>query len=161
MAKTTINAQPGMPLVEVTREFDAPREMLFRAHTDPTLLAQWLGPRDLTMTVECLDARDGGIWRYAHRDANGNAFAFHGVYHGTPSSERIVQTFEFEGMPGHVSLETITFEEREDKTLLRQISAFQSVADRDGFVESGMEEGVNDSMLRLDELLTTMAGVQR
>ena len=156
MAKTQIIAEPGVPQIVITREFDAPRELLFRAHIDPELLVQWLGPRTLSMTIDHLDARHGGTWRYIHRDADGNEYAFHGVYHGTPSPERIVQTFEFEGAPGHVSLETLTFEERGGRTLLRQNAVFQSVEDRDAQIQSGMEEGVNDSTERLDELVAQL-----
>jgi uncharacterized protein YndB with AHSA1/START domain len=159
MATTQIIAEPGVPQIVITREFDAPRELLFRAYTDPELLAQWLGPRALTMTIDRHDPRDGGSWRYIHRDADGNEFAFHGVFHGTPSPDGIVRTFEFEGTPGHVSLETATFEERGGRTLLRMNSVFQSVEDRDGMVQSGMEEGVNDSMERLDELVARLAPV--
>src|SRR5258708_23389768 len=113
-AKTRITAEPGLPQIVITREFAAPRELVYRAHSDPELLMQWLGPRDLTMTIDRFDVRDGGTWRYIHRDADGNEAAFHGVFHGTPSPENgIVQTFEFEGAPGHVSLETLTLEERE------------------------------------------------
>lgn len=159
MGKTHIVAEPGTPQIVITREFDAPREVLFRAHTDPELLVRWLGPRSLTLTVDLLDVRDGGRWRYTHRDADGNEHAFRGVYHGTPSPDGIVQTYEYERAPGHVFLNTITFEERGGTTVLRQNSVFQSVQDRDGFAESGMEEGVNDSMERLDELMTTLAPV--
>ncbi len=111
------------------------------------------------MRIDRLDARDGGAWRYTHRDGEGNEYGFHGVYHGTPSPDGIVQTFEFEGAPGHVSLETITFEDHGGRTLLRQNAVFQSVEDRDGMIQSGMETGVNDSMERLDELLATLAPV--
>jgi len=159
MAETKITAEPGMPQMVITREFEAPRELVFRAHTDPELLVQWLGPRALTMRIDRLDARDGGAWRYTHRDGEGNEYGFHGVYHGTPSPDGIVQTFEFEGAPGHVSLETITFEDHGGRTLLRQNAVFQSVEDRDGMIQSGMETGVNDSMERLDELLATLAPV--
>jgi uncharacterized protein YndB with AHSA1/START domain len=159
MTKTQIIAVPGVPQIVISREFNAPRELLFRAHIDPELLVQWLGPRRLTMTIDRLDARDGGTWRYTHRDADGNEYAFHGVYHGTPSPDGIVQTFEFEGMPGHVSLETITFEEHGGKTLLHQNAIFQSVEDRDGMMQSDMETGVNDSMERLDELFAKLAPV--
>ena len=152
MGKTQIIAAPGVPQIVITREFDAPRELLFRAHTDPELLVQWHGPRSLTLTVDRLEARHGGTWRYIHRDADGNEYAFHGVFHGAPSPEGIVRTFEFEGVPGHVSLETLTFEEHGGRTLLRANAVYQSVEDRDGMVQSGMEEGVNDSMERLDEL---------
>ncbi|HKB47471.1 MAG TPA: SRPBCC family protein [Ktedonobacterales bacterium] len=156
--KTQITAEPGLPQIVITREFAAPRELVYRAHTDPALLVQWLGPRNLTMTVDRFDVRDGGTWRYIHRDADGNEAAFHGVFHGTPSPENgIVQTFEFEGAPGHVSLETLTLEERGRKTLLRTNGVFQSVEDRDAMIASGMERGVNEGMERLDELLARLA----
>ena len=157
MARTQIIAEPGMHQIVITREFDAPRELVFRAYTDPELIVRWLGPRALTMTVDRHEARDGGIWRFIHRDADGNEHAFHGVYHGTPSLDGIVRTFEFEGMPGHVSLETATFEDRGGRTLLRLSSVFQSVEDRDGMIQSGMEQGVNEGMERLDELLARLA----
>jgi uncharacterized protein YndB with AHSA1/START domain len=159
MAKTQIIAEPGVPQIVITREFDAPRELIFRAHVDPELLVQWLGPRALTMTLVDFDARDGGRWRYIHQDADGNEYGFHGVFHGTPSPDGIVQTFEFEGAPGHVSLQTLTLDERGGTTLLRTNSVFQSVEDRDGMVQSGMEGGVNDSMERLDELIARLAPV--
>jgi uncharacterized protein YndB with AHSA1/START domain len=159
MAKTQITAEPGVPQIVITREFDAPRDLLFRAHTEPELYVQWLGPRRLTMTIDHFDARAGGTWRYTHRDADGNEYGFHGVFHGTPSPDGIVQTFEFEGMPGHISLGTVTFEERGGKTLLRQNTVFQSVDDRDGMLRSGMAEGVNDSMERLDELVARLVPV--
>ena len=160
MATTQIIAEPGMPQIVITREFAAPRELLFRAYTDPALLVQWLGPRGLTMTIDRHDARDGGTWRFIHRDADGTEYAFHGVYHGTPSPDGIVRTFEFEGAPGHVSLETATFEEHDGRTLVRTNAVYQSVEDRDAMIRSGMEEGVNDSMERLEELLARLAPVR-
>jgi uncharacterized protein YndB with AHSA1/START domain len=153
MNETVITAEPGMPLITITREFDAPRDLVFRAHIDPELLVQWLGPRDLTTTIDCYDARDGGTWRYVQKDADGNEYGFHGVFHGTPSPEAIVQTFEFEGVPGHVMLDTTTLEQRDGRTLMRTVSSFQSVEDRDGMIASGMEHGVRDSGDRLEELL--------
>ena len=153
MNETVITAEPGMPLITITREFDAPRDLVFRAHVDPELLVQWLGPRDLTTTIDCYDARDGGTWRYVQKDADGNEYGFHGVFHGTPSPEAIVQTFEFEGVPGHVMLDTTTLEQRDGRTLMRTVSSFQSVEDRDGMIASGMERGVRDSGDRLEELL--------
>lgn len=159
MAKTQITAVPGLPLIEITREFEASPDLLFRAHMDPELLVQWLGPRRMTMVVERLDAHDGGVWRFLHRDADGNEYGFHGVFHGTPSVDGIVRTFEFDGAPGHVSLEKATFEERGGKTLLRQSAAYQSVAARDAMIQSGMESGVNDSMDRLEDLCARLAPV--
>ena len=156
MVKTQIIAEPGMPQIIITREFDAPRDLVFRAHTDPELLAQWLGPRDLTMTVDHYDVRDGGKWRYVSKDAAGSEYGFHGVFHGTPSPDGIVQTFEFEGVPGHVSLDTLTLQERDGKTLLRSVSSFQSVEDRDAMAASDMERGVRDYGERLEELLAKL-----
>ena len=157
MGKTEIVAEPGSLQVLMTREFAAPRELLFRAHTDPALLVQWLGPRQLTMEVDHFEVRDGGRWRYVSRDAAGGEYGFRGVFHGDPSLDGIVQTFEFEGMPGHVCLETMTFEERGGTTILHANSVFQSVADRDGMIESGMETGVNEGYEKLDELLAKLA----
>ena len=154
--KTTITANPGKQEILITREFDAPRELVFKAFTDPELYVQWLGPRRLTMTLDTFEPTNGGRWRYISKDQSGNEFAFHGVYHEVLSPQRIIDTFEFEGLPekGHVILETLTFEELPGgRTRLTSQSVFQSVADRDGMLQSGMEEGVNDSHERLAELL--------
>ncbi len=159
MAETMITAEPGLPLIEITREFDAPRELLFRAFTDPELIVQWLGPRRLGMEIETFEVEDGGRWRFVHREEDGTEHWFHGVFHGTPSPDAIVRTFEYEGAPGHVSLETATFEEQDGKTLLRERSAFLSVEARDGMVASGMEYGVKESMERLEELLAKLTPV--
>jgi uncharacterized protein YndB with AHSA1/START domain len=155
MSKTQITAEPGIPQIIIEREFDAPRDLVFKAYTDPELIVQWLGPRDQTMRIEEYDVRDGGRWRYVAADADGNEFGFHGIFHGTPSPDGTVQTFEFEGMPGHVCLETLTLVERDGRTLVRTVSCFQSVEDRDGMVASGMEHGVHDSHERMAELLAT------
>jgi uncharacterized protein YndB with AHSA1/START domain len=161
VTSTNFTAEPRAPQVVITREFDAPRELLFRAHTDPDLLVQWLAPRQLTMTVDRFDLREGGSWRYQHWDVDGTDYAFHGLFHGEPSPDGIVQTFEFEGRPGHVSLWTITFSERGDKTLLSHNAVYQSVEDRDHYLRSGMEESVSDSMDRLGDLLARLAPVGR
>jgi uncharacterized protein YndB with AHSA1/START domain len=139
------------------REFDAPRDLLFRAHTDPELLVQWLGPRRLTMVIDRFDARDGGSWRYVHREGDGTEYGFHGVFHGDPSPDGIVQTFEYEGAPGNVALETLTLEERDGRTVVRTNSVYQTVEARDAMVASGMEHGVNDGYDRLDELIARLA----
>jgi len=156
MTKTQIDAPAGVPFIDITREFDAPRDLVFRAYSDPELIVQWLGPRKYTMKLDSWDARDGGTWRYTHSDDQGNAYGFHGVFHGDQTPDGMLQTFEFEGWPGHVSLESIRFEERDGKTIIRNHSVYQSVADRDGMIESGMEEGMNDGFDRLDELLATL-----
>jgi uncharacterized protein YndB with AHSA1/START domain len=156
---TKITAEPGKQEIVIEREFDAPRELVFKAFTDPKLYVHWLGPRGLSTTLETFEPRNGGSWRYIQRDANGNEFAFHGVNHEVAPPHRIIGTFEFEGLPerGHVALETSRFEELPgSRTKLTSQSVFQSVADRDGMLQSGMEEGVNDSHDRLDELLEKM-----
>ena len=157
MSELQITAEPGVPQVLSSRELDAPRDLVYRAFSEPELLAQWLGPRKYTMTVERFDLRDGGTWRYVHSDEAGNAYGFHGVFHGVPSPEGMVQTFEFEGAPGHVSLDTVTFEERDGKTIVRTNSLFQSVEARDAMVSSGMGDGMNQGYERLDELLAKLA----
>jgi uncharacterized protein YndB with AHSA1/START domain len=156
---TKITAEPGKQEIIIEREFDAQRELVFTAFTDPKLYVQWLGPRGLSMTLETFEPRNGGSWRYIQKDANGNEFAFHGVNHEVAAPHRIISTFEFEGLPkkGHVALETMLFEELSGyRTKLTSQSVFQSVVDRDGMLQSGMEEGVNDSYDRLDELLKKM-----
>lgn len=157
--ETVITAERGIPQVLIEREFDASRELLFRAWTDPELLKQWLGPRGYTMRVDRYEVRDGGTWRYVHIDPDGNEYGFHGVFHGDPSPDGIVQTFEYEGAPGQVSLETLTFEERDGRTVVRTNSVFQSVEARDAMVESGMERGINEGYERLDELIARVARV--
>jgi uncharacterized protein YndB with AHSA1/START domain len=159
MTTTQVTAEPGTPYIDFTREFDAPRDLLFRAHTDPELLVQWLGPRRLTMVIDRYDVKDGGKWRYIHRDQDGTEYGFHGVFHGTPSPDGMVQTFEFEGAPGHVSLDALTFEEREGRTVLHGHSVFQSVQARDAMVESGMAGGLSEAYERLDELIPELVPV--
>ena len=161
MGKTQITAEPGVPFIDITREFDAPRDLIFRAHTDPELLTQWLGPRQYKMIVERYDVRDGGSWRYIHRDDAGNEHGFHGVFHGTPSPDSMVQTFEYEGAPGHVSLDSLKLEDRNGRTVVRGRSVFQSVEDRDAMVQSGMEGGLNEGYDRLDELVARLASPVR
>ena len=153
---TTFLAEPGKQEVLITREFDAPRELVFKACTDPQLIAQWWGPRYLATIVDKMDVRPGGQWRFINRDAEGNEYAFHGVYHEVLSPERLIDTFEFEGLPetGHVTLETIKLEELPGgRTRLTTQSVYQSVADRDGTLQAGMEAGVKDTYDRLAELL--------
>jgi uncharacterized protein YndB with AHSA1/START domain len=150
-------AEPGVPQIIITRDFAAPPELLFRAYTEPELLARWLGPARLTVTVNQLDPRHGGRWRYTSYDADGKGYAFHGLYHGTPSPERIVQTYEFDQQPGVVYLNTITFTANGETTTLRQNTVFQTVEDRDLYVQGGMEPGIRESMARLDELVTQLA----
>jgi uncharacterized protein YndB with AHSA1/START domain len=154
--KTILVAAPGKQEIFVTREFDAPPKLVFKAFTDPKLYVLWLGPRGYTMHLETFEPRSGGSWRYIHTDPQGNRFGFHGVNHEVLPPERIIDTFEFEGNPetGHVMLETVRFEELPGgRTKVTTHSVFQSVADRDSMVQAGMERGVVDSDERLDEVL--------
>lgn len=154
MATMHVSAPKGVPFVDVDREFDAPRELLFRAWTDPELVKQWLGPRRYQMEIETWESKDGGRYRYVHVDDHGHRHGFHGVFHGTPTIDRMVQTFEYEGAPGHVSLDALTLEDLGNgRTRARIHSTFQSVEARDGMVEHGMAEGMTDGFDRLDELL--------
>ncbi len=156
--KTKITAEPGKQELFITREFDAPPELVFKAHTDSNLFVQWLGPRGYTMRLETFEPRSGGRWRYIHRDSDGNEYGFQGVFHEV-SPERMIQTFEFEGLPegGHVTLDTMRLEALPNgRTRLTVQSVFQSVADRDGMIQSGMERGVTEGYERLDEVLAKL-----
>jgi len=156
MSELQVIAEPGVPQVITSRTFDAPRELVYRAFTEPELLVQWLGPRRYTMTMDRFDLRHGGTWRYLHADDAGNAFGFRGVFHGEPSPDGIVQTFEFEGAPGNVSMDTATFEEHDGKTTVRTNSVFQSVEARDAMVDAGMADGMREGYDRLDDLLAKL-----
>jgi len=154
MPKVKVTAEPGAHDFTVECVINAPRDRVFQAHIDPEAIPHWWGPRFLTTTVDRLEPRKGGVWRFIQRDVHGNEYAFNGVFHDCVPSERIVRTFEFEGQPGHVLLETLTLEELPDgKTLLRSQSLFQSVADRDGMLKTGATEGGAQMWERLEELL--------
>lgn len=156
MVKLNLVAEPGKHDIHMSREFDAPRELVFKAFTDPALISQWWGPRSLTTLVDRMEVKPGGSWRYVQHEADGSEYGFHGVYHDVSSPERLIFTFEFEGLPGHVLLETVTFEERNGKTLMKDLTVFQSVEDRDGMIQAGMEGGAEESWDRLAELIRTM-----
>lgn len=153
MPGVKIVAEPGKQEIVFTGVFDAPRELVFKAFTDPKLLPKWLGPKRMTMTVVETDLRRGGQWRFVHRAPDGTEYAFRGVYHEAVPPERVVRTFEFDGAPGHVSLEAVTFTENDGKTTLVGKSVFQAVVDRDANLAAGMEKGLTESMDRLAELL--------
>jgi uncharacterized protein YndB with AHSA1/START domain len=153
--KTIVTVEPGKQELFITREFNAPRELVYKAHIDPELYVQWLGPRGYDMKLETFEPHSGGRYRYIHFDENGNEYGFHGVFHEL-SEDLMIQTFEFEGLPerGHVILDTMRLEELPGgRTKITIQSVYQSVADRDGMVESGMERGVNEGYERLDEVL--------
>ena len=156
--RTEIVAEEGKQELFISREFDAPRELVFRAHTEAELYEQWCGPNGLTMTIEEMNAANGGSYRFVH-ERDGQKFTFHGVYHEVRRPERIIGTFEFDGLPetGHVIMGTTKFEDLGGgRSKLTHQSVFQSVADRDGMLQSGMESGVNEGYEKLDKLLATM-----
>lgn len=152
----TVNAPADLPYIDIDREFEAPLALVWRAYTEPDLIARWLGPRDLQIEDLQFDSRDGGSWSYTHRAQDGTAYGFRGVLHSVQDRESIVQTFEFLGMPGHVTLDRADFEDLGERTRVRVHSVFQSVEDRDGMVASGMEGGMRESYERLDEVLGTL-----
>ena len=160
MTELHIDAPEGIPQVKMTRAVGAPRGLVFRAFTEPDLLTQWLGPRRYTMVVDRYEVRDGGRWRYVHRGEDGTEYGFHGVFHGDPSPDQMVQTFEFEGAPGHVQLDTARLEERDGQTVIHMNSVFQSVEARDAMLGAGMTEGVKEGFERLDELLAALQGAE-
>jgi uncharacterized protein YndB with AHSA1/START domain len=147
---------PSDTEIVMSREFDAPRELVFKAYTDPLLIPQWWGLRSNTTRVEQMDSRPGGAWRYVQTSPDGQEFAFHGEYRAVSPPERLVSTFEFEGMPGHVIVDTLTLEEIDGRTRLTTTSVFASKEDRDGMIASGMESGAAESLDRLAELLASL-----
>jgi uncharacterized protein YndB with AHSA1/START domain len=152
-AHTATFTTPADREIHVERIFDAPRERVFALYTDPELIPEWWGPRDTTTVVDHMDVRSGGTWRFVTRDADGSEYGFRGSYREVTPPERIVQTFEFEPMAGHVSVDTVTFEELGDRTRVVTTSLFHTTEERDGMLASGMERGLNETYSRLDELL--------
>ena len=134
------------------RTFAASPERVFAAYTEAEQVDQWWGQRNNTTTVEALDVRPGGAWRFIQRDPDGNAFEFYGEYLEV-SPQKLVNTFEFGGFPGHVVTDTVTFEPAESGTRVVASSIFASKDDLDGMLASGMEGGANESWDRLAELL--------
>lgn len=156
MAKTEFIFEAGKQEMTMTRVFDAPRELVFKAMTDPKLMPKWWGPRDHWTRVDKMDVKPGGSWRFINGDSSGNEYGFHGVYHSVDAPERIVQTFEFEGAPGHVALESVLLEELGDKTKLVQHAVYQAVEDLEAMLQTGMQTGATETNDRLAELLADL-----
>lgn len=150
---TTLTAPAGLPFVDVVREFDAPKDAVYRAYTERELFAQWIGPKRLRTEIYEWDMRSGGTWSYTSFDDNGGAFGFRGVFHSVGETV-LVQTFEFAGAPGHVSLDSASIEEIDgNRTRVTLHSVFQSLEARDAMIENGMENGVAEGFDRLEELV--------
>jgi len=142
--------------IYIERVFDAPRDRVFAVYTDPELIPEWWGPRGGTTIVDAMDVRAGGAYRFVMRGADGSETAFRGTYREVTPPERIVQTFEWEGMPGHVSVETAVFEDLGEQTKVTTTSIFHTAQERDGMLDSGMERGLNETYERLDEVLARL-----
>lgn len=154
----TVTAPEGLPFIEFDREFDAPVAAVFRAHQDPALVKQWLGPNGYEMDIERYDFTTHGGYRYVHRNPEGEEFTFNGVFHVVRENEFAIQTFEFEGFPDVVSIESLTFADLGDgRTRLIGHAVYPSLEARDGMVNSGMEGGMVEGYARLDELLASVS----
>lgn len=156
---TQIIAEPNKQELFIERKFDAPRELVFKAFSEPDLIRQWMGPKEMSTVVDKLINQSHGSWRITHIDPQGTNHTFNGVIHEVAKPERIIRTFEYEGMPdrGHVSLEFLTLENMADNRCKMTIQViYKSVMDRDGHIQSGMERGVVDSHERLDVLLKAL-----
>jgi uncharacterized protein YndB with AHSA1/START domain len=152
----TVFRLPSDREIVMERVFDAPRELVFDVWSRPDLIPRWWGPRRYTTTVEEMDVRPGGRWRYLQYDADGNEYAFHGEYREVRAPERVVYSFEYEGMPGHVILETATWEEHDGKTKLTVTALFDTKEERDAMLEAGMQEGAGEAQDRFAELLAEL-----
>jgi uncharacterized protein YndB with AHSA1/START domain len=150
---TTVLRTPSDREIVSVRVFDAPRERVFALYTDPELIPEWWGPRRTTTVVEEMDVRPGGAWRFLAREPDGEEMTFRGIYREVTPPERIVQTFEFDGMPGHVMIDTATFEDVDGRTKVTTTSLFHTSEERDGMLASGMERGLTETHDRLAELL--------
>lgn len=145
---------PAEREIHIERVFDAPPERVFKAHVDPELIPQWWGPRGTETIVEELNATAGGTWRFVSRGSDGSEIVFRGVFREVTPHERIAWTFEWDGMPGYVSVDTVAFEDLGDgRTKVVSDSIFHTAEERDGMIGSGMEKGMNETYERLDELL--------
>jgi uncharacterized protein YndB with AHSA1/START domain len=149
----TVQAPAGQPTISFSREFDAPAARVFAAHTDPDLVARWIGPRGTTCAVREFDARTGGSWSYVVSAADGRSWSFHGSFHEVTAPSRLVWTFEFEDEPGHPNLEVLTFTDLGGgRSRLDGLAVFLGVADRDEMMRD-MEPARDEDFERLDELL--------
>jgi uncharacterized protein YndB with AHSA1/START domain len=160
MNKTTLQVEPGKQELFVYREFDAPRDLVFRTFTDPKLIQQWMTPCNMTVVIQQFESVDGGSFQFTHTDPGGGKHVFRGVFHEVSAPERLIRTFEYLNLPerGHVVFDSLQLEELPgNRTRLTIQSVFRSVADRDGMVQAGMEPGVTESYQLLDQLLAKLS----
>lgn len=153
LTTATIEADPEVPVIHIVRDFHASPAQVLRAHTDPEVYAQWVGPKELSTRIEHWDARTGGAWAFVNIGPDGEEYSFHGSFHDV-TGDRIVQTFTFDGWPEAVSLETVRVEDLGDGwTRMRSQSLFDSFEGRARMLDSGMDVGIHEGYAALDELL--------
>jgi uncharacterized protein YndB with AHSA1/START domain len=138
------------------REFNAPRDLVWKVWIDPEMIPKWWGPRSTTTVVDKMDVKVGGEWRYVQKDENGDEYGFRGEYREVVAPEKLTYTFEFEPMAGHIIVETVEFIDQGDKTLMVDTSIYASIEDLEGMLQTGMEGGANESMDRLEEVLVEL-----
>ncbi|MGY2743603.1 SRPBCC family protein [Arthrobacter sp. UYCu723] len=149
-----VTVPEGLPYIDFEREFDFPVADVFRAHMEPELVAQWLGPRRLRMEIDHYDFRTGGSYLYHHIGPDGVPYGFSGVFHTVRENDFAIQTFEFDGYPDVVSIEFLTFQDLGGgRTRLTAHAVYPSMDARDGMVQSGMEGGLSEGYERLEEVL--------
>jgi len=159
MSKNNLVVDREERVITMSRIFDAPRELVWKVCTDPELVPQWWGPRNVTTIVDRMEVKVGGVWRYIHKDAEGNEYAFNGIYKEVEPPERLTYTFEFEPMAGHVALETILFEVLPDgQTKITARTTYDTIEDLEGTLQAGMEGGAVETWDRLEELLAQVGG---
>ena len=159
MSKNNLVVDREARVITMSRVFDAPRELVWKVCTDPELVSQWWGPRNVTTIVDRMEVKVGGVWRYIHKDAEGNEYAFNGIYKEVEPPERLTYTFEFEPMAGHVALETILFEVLPDsQTKITARTTYDTIEDLEGTLQAGMEGGAVETWDRLEELLAQVGG---
>lgn len=156
MPKRNLVAEPHQHSIVATCIFNAPREHVFKIMTDPETIPQWWGPRSCTTTVDKMEPWSGGNWRFVVNSQKGDEWAFHGVYHAIEAPLRNIFTYEYEGAPGKVSLESTIYEDHDGGTLVTTTSVFQTIEDRDEMMQSDWQEGEEEAMARLEELLAEM-----
>jgi len=157
MSKLSVTAVPGKQEIILTRVFDAPRDLVFRTYTDPSTISEWWGPRSMSTTVDRMEVKKGGVWRFVQRGKDGTEHAHNGVYHEVTAPARLVNTYEYEGFPGSVGLVTTTFEDLPDgRTKLTEVTLYPSVEARDGVLQSGMAEGAEELFDRLEALMASL-----
>jgi uncharacterized protein YndB with AHSA1/START domain len=151
----TVTTPSDLEIV-MTRVFDAPRDLVFEAHSSCEHMRRWWGPRRYEVAECVIDFREGGAWRIVQRGADGVEYGFSGEFREIVPPERITWTFEFDGAPGHVSVQTVTFEEHDGKTILTAAAVYDSVESRNATLESGMAEGAGETWDRLEEYVATL-----